>query len=163
MQLIVVNDIGTQKLCSLPSGEPIKNSLEESSKNERIIRMLKAQGKEPEEENQNYIEANFFYLTLSGEEYLKVNLNELWNCIEICNALCMIDSGEFSFYAINVYYSKSNDFENTLGKTSKETNLDSFIIKDFESNEEFSSSIGNLGSCLARGIIKNKEDILQYV
>ena len=100
MQLIVIDDIGMQKLLSLPSGEEIKleanldNTTISDSRKERIARALKAQGRGIEiktDEFKNYIEEKYFYLTVSGSEYLKMDLQEFWQFVNVCNALSMID------------------------------------------------------------------------
>ena len=169
MQLIIVNDIGIQKILSLPSGTELKpqDNNENHSKNERIARMLAAQGKHEEINRSNfvnYIESGYFYVTSSGEEYLKMGLNDFWKFIEVCNALSMIDAGEQGFYSVNVYYPKVKESYNSDGQTnSKEINLDSFIIHDPDGGPSYNSTVGEICTCLARGILRVPSDLTKYV
>ena len=173
LKLIIVDDLGIQKLCSLPSGTEIKletnesNLQEKNSKNERIARMLAAQGRHNEiktDEFKNYIEAGYWYVTSSGSEYLKMDLDEFWKFLEVCNALSMIDAGEQAFYAVNVYYPKikhSNNSDGIIQTTT--TDLDSFLIPDPEGTFPYNSTMGDLCTCLARDILKEQTDLLKYV
>ena len=173
MQLIVIDDIGMQKLLSLPSGEEIKleanldNTTISDSRKERIARALKAQGRGIEiktDEFKNYIEEKYFYLTVSGSEYLKMDLQEFWQFVNVCNALSMIDAGEQAFYAVNVYYPKLRQTSNSDGIVQvTSTELESFLIPDPDGTIPYNSVMGEICTCLARGILREPNDLLKYI
>lgn len=121
MKLIRVEETGVQFQYSLPTlqaeasiiqDETGKNKTlteEDIRKQERINKMLIAQGRTPEKvkgELANHIEPNFVYLSISGYEYIKMNLEEFWWFVNIINALANIDADELGFYGINLFVCK---------------------------------------------------------
>lgn len=80
-----------------------------SGKEERIKRMLAASNKKLETTDMefvNSIEPNYIYASISGYEYIKMNINEFIWFINILNALIEIDTDELGFYGINLFAPK---------------------------------------------------------
>ena len=86
-----------------------------SSKQERIKKMLEASGKKIEEDLVfiNRIEPNFIYASISGYEYIKMNIIEFIWFIHILNALIEIDTDELGFYGVNLFVAKERESGNT--------------------------------------------------
>ena len=116
MKLIRVADTGIQHQFSLPSLSAdgfakIDMSEEDMRKQERINKMLIAQGRTPERVTKdfiNHIEPNYIYATISGYEYIKMDLKEFWWFMNIINALANIDADELGFYGINLFVCKES-------------------------------------------------------
>ena len=140
MKLIRVEETGKQYQFNLPD---LKAEQEQegqtSSKQERINKMLAAQGKgKVDTEFANYIELNFVYATISGYEYIKMDINEFWNMINSMNALASIDSDELGFFGVNFFVPKKNEVSNSFA-------LD---LVQFEYNSGGNTYSGNvIGMC----------------
>ena len=95
MKLIRIDEIGKQYQYNLPDLKAEFPEQEgQSSKQERINKMLEAQGKGKNKTDidfQNYLEMGHIYATISGYEYIKMDLNEFWSFVNILNALASID------------------------------------------------------------------------
>lgn len=153
MKLIRVDESGKQYQYNLPD---LKAEFSEqdgqSSKQERINKMLEAQGKsqnKSDTEFANYIELNFIYATISGYEYIKMDIKEFWNMINSMNALASIDSDELGFFGVNFFVPKKNDLSNSFA-------LD---LVQFEYNSGGNAYGGNvIGMCdaLARSDFSNE-------
>ena len=113
MKLIRIDEIGKQYQYNLPDLKAEFPEQEgQSSKQERINKMLEAQGKGKNKTDidfQNYLEMGHIYATISGYEYIKMDLNEFWSFVNILNALASIDSDELGFHGINLYVPKLNN------------------------------------------------------
>lgn len=116
MKLIRLDEFGKPYQFNLPDlkAEHREQSDQEqqSSKQERINKMLEAQGKSKTKTDidfHNYLEMGYIYATVSGYEYIKMDLNEFWSFVNVLNALASIDSDELGFYGINLYVPKSNN------------------------------------------------------
>lgn len=124
MKLIRVEDTGVQYQFKLPTLEPDyeENGLnkprpvteEEIRKQDRINKMLIAQGKQPNKakvEYQSYLELNCIYATVSGYEYIKMDAVEFWHMINTLNALANIDAN--NPYGLNLFVCKLKLGSNT--------------------------------------------------
>ena len=150
MKLIRVEETGKQHQFNLPDLKAENQDTQEqetSSKQMRINKMLEAQGKSPNKsdtEFTNYIELNFVYATISGYEYIKMDIKEFWNMINSMNALASIDSDELGFFGVNFFVPKKNEISNSFA-------LD---LVQFEYNSGGNNYSGNVfGMCdaLAQG------------
>ena len=122
MKLIRVDELtGKQYQYSLPlleneSIEVVDVESTSSSKQERINRMIKTMAKasdKQEEEIINRIEPNYIYASISGYEYIKMNIIEFNWFIHILNALIEIDTDELGFYGVNLFVAKERESGNT--------------------------------------------------
>lgn len=118
MKLIRVDENGIQHQYLLPSLKKDIDGIDEkksSSKQERIKKMLEASGKKIEEDLvfTNRIEPNFIYASISGYEYIKMNIVEFNWFIHILNALIEIDTDELGFYGVNLFVAKERESGNT--------------------------------------------------
>lgn len=118
MKLIRVDELtGKQYQYSLPlleneSIEVVDADSASSSKQERINRMIKTMAKASDKQDEeiiNRIEPNYIYASISGYEYIKMNIVEFHWFVNIVNALIEIDSDEFGFYGINIFIAKERD------------------------------------------------------
>lgn len=120
MKLIKIDEIGKQYQYNLPDLKADNQDYQEqetSSKQARINKMLEAQGKTSNKIDtnfSNYIELNFIYATISGYEYIKMDLKEFWNMVNSMNALSSIDSDELGFFGVNFFVPKKNEVSNSF-------------------------------------------------
>lgn len=118
MKLIRIDEIGKQYQYNLPDLKAEFPEQEgQSSKQERINKMLEAQGKGKNKTDidfQNYLEMGHIYATISGFEYIKMNKTEFWHMINSMNALASIDSDELGFFGVNFFVPKKKESSNSF-------------------------------------------------
>lgn len=153
MYLIRVDDTGYQYQYKFPKMEndQVLEKTENSStsgKEERIKKMLAASGKNIEEKKEfiNRIEPNYIYASISGYEYIKMNIVEFFWFVNILNALIEIDTDEFGFYSINLFVVK-----NVVGSSVASHELVSFEMGGYP------STISGMTDALRDGLF-NSED-----
>lgn len=133
MKFIRVEDTGVQYQFILPSMEPDDKQIDTNvseSKRMRIDMMLKAQGKQSDAKLvfENYVEPGFVYVTMSGFEYIKMDITEFWNMINVLNALANIDADELGFFGLNLFVCREKN------GASKEYELAQFEYNTFAGN-----------------------------
>ena len=160
MYLIRIDENGAQHQYKFPGlekdgieNEKIENStLSKSGKEARIKKMMEASGKKVEEKIEfiNRVEPNYIYASISGYEYIKMNIVEFFWFVNIINALIEIDTDELGFYGINVFVSKK-----------KETDvMDTYELVQFEIGGHL-STISGLTDALREGLF-DSEDPLSF-
>jgi hypothetical protein len=121
MKLIRIDEsTGHQYQYSLPKLENDdiveKQNEDSSGKTERIRKMLEIKGiKQSKEEKEfiNRIEPMYIYASISGYEYIKMNIVEFLWFLNIINALMEIDADELGFYGINLFVSRKKEANNS--------------------------------------------------
>lgn len=135
MKLIRIEETGKQYQFNLPDLNAEVQIEEVSSKQARINKMLESQGKSPNKEEiefHNYLEMGYIYATISGYEYIKMDLNEFWSMINTLNALASIDSDELGFYGLNLF----------VPKKSSSAGLNAIELVSFEFNNHQNNVLG---------------------
>lgn len=154
MKLIRVEESGKQYQFNLPDLKAEHQEQEAtSSKQERINKMLEAQGKSQNKldiDFHSYLEMGYVYATISGYEYIKMDLNEFWSFVNVLNALDSIDSDELGFHGINLYVPKLS-----AGGTSNTIDL-----VPFEFGEHQNTVLG-ICDALTSGIL-TKENLNEF-
>ena len=160
MYLIRIDENGAQQQYKFPGlekdgieNEKIENStLSKSGKEARIKKMMEASGKKVEEKIEfiNRVEPNYIYASISGYEYIKMNIVEFFWFVNILNALIEIDSDELGFYGINLFVPKEN-----VGAGTHSYELVSFELG------EYSSTVLGMSDALKAGLF-NSEDPLSF-
>lgn len=114
MYLVRMDENGITQQYGLPYLEVQNNVQNElSGKEERIKKMLEKSGKlEKNLDLPNNLEDGYIYASISGYEYIKMDLHEFWWFINILNALANLDADELGFFGINLFVVKITDSGN---------------------------------------------------